>query len=173
MSSQPPYEDFRPSVPPTQYASPYAPPPAGFQVPPSTNPYTQPTSGPYAPPPVNPYTQAPYGQPPSNPYTQPQPDLYHQPATSYGQQQNVNLFYAQPVHEQNQSLPVISLILGLASIFFFWLPFLSWPFSVLGVILPAVRLRTSPQKGLLLAGLILSATGLLMAICTRAFLSAV
>ncbi|MEU5912335.1 DUF4190 domain-containing protein [Micromonospora sp. NPDC047527] len=125
-----------PTSPPPPH-DPYAPPPAApyGQQPTSGQPYgQQPTSGqPYGQQPQDPYgaPQAPYGQQPQDPYGQPQaPYGQQQP---YGAPSYPNAGYPQ-AQGQNNTLGLVSMILGIASIPLICCLYLGIPLGIAGVV---------------------------------------
>lgn len=179
-----PYRFGRPDHPvPPEFA------PPGYVPDPPASPYATPTSGPYAPP-ANPYGPASahppsYGPPPTQGYGQ-QP--YGQP---YGQQPYGQQQYGQPGGHQGppqgypgyppyQSYPgytakqgnngkaVAALVLGIASIPFFFLTFLDLaliiPALVLGILgLNESKLRNGKGRSQAIAGLVCMVVGAIAA----------
>ncbi|CCH21284.1 DUF4190 domain-containing protein [Micromonospora lupini] len=146
---------------------PYAPPPAApyGQQPTSGQPYGQPTSGqPYGQPPA-----APYGQQPGAPYGQQPQDPYGAPQAPYGQQQPYgaptypNAGYPQQ-QGQNNTLGLVSMILGIASIPLVCCVFLGIPVGIAGVVTGYLAKQKVAQgqasnAGQAKAGLICGAVG--------------
>lgn len=69
--------------------------------------------------------------------------------------------YVQP---QSNGLAVASLVLGILSILFVWIPFIglvSWVLAPIGLVLGLVALKNPYGKGLAIAGSICSGIGLL------------
>ncbi|MGC4856141.1 DUF4190 domain-containing protein [Micromonospora sp. DT4] len=138
---------------------PYAPPPAApyGQQPTSGQPYGQPTSGqPYGQPPQDPYgaPQAPYGQQPQAPYGQQQP---------YGAPTYPNAGYPQ-AQGQNNTLGLVSMILGIASIPLICCLYLGIPVGIAGVVTGYLAKQKVAQgqasnAGQAKAGLICGAVG--------------
>ncbi|MEU5908246.1 DUF4190 domain-containing protein [Micromonospora sp. NPDC047467] len=125
-----------PTSPPPPH-DPYGQPPAApyGQQPTSGQPYgQQPTSGqPYGQQPQDPYgaPQAPYGQQPQDPYGQPQaPYGQQQP---YGAPSYPNAGYPQ-AQGQNNTLGLVSMILGIASIPLICCLYLGIPLGIAGVV---------------------------------------
>jgi hypothetical protein len=139
---------------------PYAPPPAApyGQQPTSGQPYGQPTSG------------QPYGQPPQDPYGAPQaPYGQQQPQAPYGQQQPYgsptypNAGYPQ-AQGQNNTLGLVSMILGIASIPLVCCVFLGIPVGIAAVVTGYLAKQKVAQgqasnAGQAKAGLICGAVG--------------
>ncbi len=77
-------------------------------------------------------------------------------------------YQAAPVSQQgNNGLAVASLVLGILSILFGWIPiigFISWVLAPIGLVLGLVALNTGAGRGLALAGSICSGVGLLICI---------
>ncbi|MFF0317427.1 DUF4190 domain-containing protein [Micromonospora sp. NPDC005252] len=156
---------------------PYAPPPAApyGQQPTSGQPYGQPTSGqPYGQPTSGqPYGQppaAPYGQQPGAPYGQQPQDPYGAPQAPYGQQQPYggtptypNAGYPQQ-QGQNNTLGLVSMILGIASIPLICCLYLGIPVGIAGVVTGYLAKQKVAQgqasnAGQAKAGLICGAVG--------------
>ncbi|KAB1946852.1 DUF4190 domain-containing protein [Micromonospora sp. ALFpr18c] len=142
---------------------PYAPPPAApyGQQPTSGQPYGQQPQDPYAAP------QAPYGQQPTSgqPYGQQQPyqDPYGQQQPPYGAPTYPNAGYPQ-AQGQNNTLGLVSMILGIASIPLVCCLYLGIPVGIAGVVTGYLARQKVAQgqasnAGQAKAGLICGAVG--------------
>lgn len=165
---QQPHQD--PTAPPPH--NPYAPPPAApyGQQPTSGQPYGQP-SDPYGQPPAAPYGQQPtsgqpYGQQPTSgqPYGQPYQDPYAQQQQPYGAAPGYpNAGYPQPQGQQN-TLGLVSMILGIASIPLVCCLYLGIPVGIAAVVTGYLGKQKADQglasnAGQAKAGLICGAIG--------------
>ncbi|MGC4744272.1 DUF4190 domain-containing protein [Micromonospora sp. DT201] len=157
---------------------PYAPPPAAPYGQQPAAPYGQQPAAPYGQPPAPQYGQppaAPYGQPPvsGQPYGQQQPyqDPYGQQQPQYGQQQPQygggptypNAGYPQ-AQGQNNTLGLVSMILGIASIPLLCCFYLGLPVGIAGIVTGYLARQKVAQgqannAGQAKAGLICGAVG--------------
>ncbi|MCX7658332.1 MAG: DUF4190 domain-containing protein [Oscillospiraceae bacterium] len=108
----------------------------------------------------NPYQQQPYQPEQSgnveNSYSQ---SSYQQPAQQYN-------YYQQPEKPPVKSgLSIASMVLGILSILFFCIPYISIPLAIVGLVLGIISLvKKQGGKGMAIAGVICSAIGLLIGI---------
>ena len=107
-----------------------------------------------------PYNQAPSHQaPPQNGWQGSNPNGYqNNPYTP----QNPNNYQPQP--QENKVMGILSLIFGIASLVFFWVPFLPLLLAVAAGVLGIIHLNKCKSKGFGIAGLITGVVGLLIAI---------
>ncbi len=141
------------SGPVTPAPSPY-PEPAPWAAPPGSQP-----ANPFSNPPGTPY--GPYGNP-QQPYQPPHP----YPPGQYGPPPPPYPLYAQP--KAGNGKAVAALVLGIASVIFFWLSLFDGLFVVLGLVFSLIAMGEAKRpgaggRGMAVAGLVCSIVGALLA----------
>jgi hypothetical protein len=100
--------------------------------------------------------------PPSQPFASfPQQTEYVAPQ-SYPSMQPQPVIY-QPVHQPKNGLAIASLVFGIIGVFTSWI-LVGIPFCIVGLVLAAVGKRRSGDKGMAIAGLVLSIIGIVVGI---------
>lgn len=73
------------------------------------------------------------------------------------------------MENKGKGLAIAALVLGICAFVFAWVPVLNWILAILAIVFGIIALVKKAKKGMAIAGLVLGAVSILVAICMSIF----